>query len=115
MNDTIGIKVIPANTSAKCISIFRSLSTLSIGEIRKLIENEKYVLAFRYTDVHGVETIIKCYHMLNSEGISAKLFEHDRPATIEFFNNISNLYSEIAKQGQAAYEAETANLDENDQ
>ena len=36
MNDTIGIKVLPVNTSAKCISIFRNHSSLSIGEIKKL-------------------------------------------------------------------------------
>ncbi|MBR4779842.1 MAG: hypothetical protein IK014_00615 [Lachnospiraceae bacterium] len=115
MNGTIGIKVIPANTSAKCISVFRSLSSLSIGEIKKLINEEKYILSFRFTDVEGVETIIKCYTMLKSAGITSQLFEHDRPATIDLFKNMSNLYSDIAKQGQTAYEAETANLDENDQ
>lgn len=114
MSDTIGIKVIPANTSAKCISIFRSLSSLPIGEIKRLIEEEKYILSFRFTDVHGVETIIKCYQKLESAGITSQLFEHDRPCTIDLFNNMSNLYHEIAEQGQAEYEAETADFDENE-
>ena len=106
MNDTIGIKVLPVNTSAKCISIFRNLTSLSIGEIRKLIESENYVMSFCYTDKHGLKSIIECYHSLEKAGIQAQLFEHDRPATIDFFHNLSQLYGIIEKQVNEAYEEE---------
>ena len=114
MNDTIGIKVLPVNTSAKCISIFRNHSSLSIGEIKKLIEGENYVLSFHYTDKQGVKQIIECYQLLEKAGIQAKLFEHDRPATIDFFHNLSQLYGIIEKQVQEAYEAETANNEDDE-
>ena len=58
--------------------------------------------------------IIECYQLLEKAGIQAKLFEHDRPATIDFFHNLSQLYGIIEKQVQEAYEAETANNEDDE-
>ncbi len=96
MSSTIGIKISSTESLAKVVSIVRKYEPLSISEIKKRVDNNSYILTYRYTDDKGLNTILKCHTDFYAAGISAQLFEHDRPCDIQFFKNLSNTYQEIS-------------------
>ena len=109
MSDNVGIKIIPENCSAKCISIIRGITAHSIGEIRNSISKGQYVVEYPYTDDEGVKLVIECYSQLEQAGIPVQLFEHDRPTNIEMIKNLDGLYDEISAQVDASCSAEEDN------
>ena len=46
-------------------------------------------------DENGLALIIRLFNKLTSAGISCELYEHGRLSSIEFFNNLTDMYSEI--------------------
>ena len=46
-------------------------------------------------DENGLALIIRLFNKLTSAGISCELYEHGRLSSIEFFNNLAKMYSEI--------------------
>lgn len=107
MNNTICIKIEPPCVSAKCISIVRKYCHLSIADIKNAITEGQPVLIFDYTDEEGLSNIIDCYNSLTDSGISAQLYEHDRPTTISLMLNLLQMYKEISDQVDEEIETET--------
>jgi len=107
MNSTICIKIEPPCVSAKCISIVRKYCQLSIADIKNTITEGQAVLIVEYTDEDGLSKIIDCYNSLTDSGISAQLYEHDRPTTISLMLNLLQMYKEISDQVDEEIEAET--------
>ena len=106
MNNHISIRIPSDAPIAKVISIIRSIEPFPISEITRRVKNSEDLLSYRYTSNEGVKRIIRCYSEFVKLGITPSLFEHDRPTTIEFLNNLSNTYQEISDEIDAEMEAE---------
>lgn len=106
MSGQISIKIPSDASIAKAVAIVRSIEPLSISEISRRIKNSEYLLSYRYTSDIGVNSIIRCYNEFVKIGITPSLFEHDRPTTIVFLNNLRNTYQEISDEIDAEMEAE---------
>ena len=98
--DNIGIKIKSNDKIAKCISIIRKYTNLSIGEIKTKIINNEYVMVCGYTDEDGIKSIVEAYKEVTSLGVDAVIYEHDRVTTIDFLINLIDMYGDIEKDMQ---------------
>lgn len=98
--DSVGIKIKGNDKIAKCISIIRKYTNLSIGDIKDKIINNEYVMVYGYTDEDGIKNIVKAYKKVTSLGADAVIYEHDRVTTIDFLMNLISMYSDIARDMQ---------------
>lgn len=98
--DNIGIKIKSNDKIAKCISIIRKYTNLSIGEIKAKIINNEYVMVCGYTDEDGIKSIVEAYKEVTSLGVDAVIYEHDRVTTIDFLINLIDMYGYIEKDMQ---------------
>ena len=97
MKDIVGLKIRPGDSLAKGISIVRKYKNAPIGEIKREIQENEYVLVYSRIDDRGLKQIIKCYKELTKEGLKAELFEgNDEPTTLELLKNLDNTYDEIS-------------------
>ncbi len=88
--DNIGIKIKSNDKIAKCISIIRKYTNISIGEIKAKIINNEYVMVCGYTDEDGIKSIV----------VDAVIYEHDRVTTIDFLINLIDMYGDIERDMQ---------------
>ena len=102
VNDTIGLIITSYTSIAKCISIIRKYNAISIGEIRKLIENSKFIFEVDYTSHSGVRKLSKCYDELAKNGIECEIIVLGEPENREFLSNLmgSHRQTEIEVQAQ---------------
>ena len=98
--DNIGIKIKSNDKIAKCISIIRKYTNLSIGEIKAKIINNEYVMVCGYTDEDGIKSIVEAYKEVTSLGVDAVIYEHDRVTTIDFLINLIDMYVDIERDMQ---------------
>ena len=98
--DNIGIKIKSNDKIAKCISIIRKYTNLSIGEIKAKIINNEYVMVCGYTDEDGIKSIEEAYKEVTSLGVDAVIYEHDRVTTIDFLINLIDMYGDIERDMQ---------------
>lgn len=98
--DNIGIKIKSNDKIAKCMSIIRKYTNLSIGEIKAKIINNEYVMVCEYTDEDGIKSIVEAYKEVTSLGVDAVIYEHDRATTIDFLINLIDMYCDIEKDMQ---------------
>jgi hypothetical protein len=98
--DNIGIKIKSNDKIAKCISIIRKYTNLSIGEIKAKIINNEYVMVCGYTDEDGIKSIVEAYKEVTSLGVDAVIYEHDRVTTIDFLINLIDMYGDIERDMQ---------------
>lgn len=96
--DNIGIKIKSNDKIAKCISIIRKYTNISIGEIKAKIINNEYVMVCGYTDEDGIKSIVEAYKEVTSLGVDAVIYEHDRVTTIDFLINLIDMYGDIEKR-----------------
>lgn len=111
MNDQISIRIPCDSPIAKVASIIRSIEPLPISEITSRIRNSEDLLSYRYTSTNGTNNILRCYSELTKIGICPLLYEHGRPTSIEFLNNLNKTYQEISYEIEAEIDAED-NVDE---
>lgn len=95
--DNIGIKIKSNDKIAKCISIIRKYTNISIGEIKAKIINNEYVMVCGYTDEDGIKSIVEAYKEVTSLGVDAVIYEHDRVTTIDFLINLIDMYGDIER------------------
>lgn len=98
--DNIGIKIKSNDKIAKCISIIRKHTNISIGEIKAKIINNEYVMVCGYTDEDGIKSIVEAYKEVTSLGVDAVIYEHDRVTTIDFLINLIDMYGDIERDMQ---------------
>ncbi len=98
--DNIGVKIKSNDKIAKCISIIRKYTNISIGEIKAKIINNEYVMVSGYTDEDGIKSIVEAYKEVTSLGVDAVIYEHDRVTTIDFLINLIDMYGDIARDMQ---------------
>ena len=98
--DNIGIKIKSNDKIAKCISIIRKYTNISIGEIKAKIINNEYVMVCGYTDEDGIKRIVEAYKGVTSLGVDAVIYEHDRVTTIDFLINLIDMYGDIERDMQ---------------
>ena len=98
--DNIGIKIKSNDKIAKCISIIRKYTNISIGEIKAKIINNEYVMVCGYTDEAGIKSIVEAYKEVTSLGVDAVIYEHDRVTTIDFLINLIDMYGDIERDMQ---------------
>lgn len=98
--DNIGIKIKSNDKIAKCISIIRKYTNISIGEIKAKIINNEYVMVCGYTDEDGIKSIVEAYKEVTSLGVDAVIYEHDRITTIDFLINLIDMYGDIERDMQ---------------
>ena len=98
--DNIGIKIKSNDKIAKCISIIRKYTNISIGEIKAKIINNEYVMVCGYTDEDGIKSIVEAYKEVTSLGVDAVIYEHDRVTTIDFLINLIDMYGDIERDMQ---------------
>ena len=98
--DNVGIKIKSNDKIAKCISIIRKYTNLSIGDNKDKIINNEYVMVCGYTDEDGIKNIVKAYKEVTSLGANVIVYEHDRVTTVDFLMNLINVYSDIARDMQ---------------
>lgn len=107
MKPQVGIKIPNDSSIAKAASIIRKIEkNLSISDISGRIKNSDYLLSYDLSSEKGVNTIIHCYNEFQKIGITPSLYEHDRPASIDFLKNLSKTYKEISDEIDAEMEAE---------
>ena len=94
--DNIGIKIKSNDKIAKCISIIRKYTNISIGEIKAKIINNEYVMVCGYTDEDGIKSIVEAYKEVTSLGVDAVIYEHDRVTII----NLIDMYGDIERDMQ---------------
>ena len=98
-SDTIGLKVLPKDASAKCLFILRKYNDSAIMNLKKIILNSEYVLKYSYTDSFGLKAIIQCYEELSKIGVTTLLFElDDKPTDIEGLKTLNDTYDEISAE-----------------
>ena len=98
--DNIGIKIKSNDKIAKCISIIRKYTNISIGEMKAKIINNEYVMVCGYTDEDGIKSIVEAYKEVTSLGVDAVIYEHDRVTTIDFLINLIDMYGDIERDMQ---------------
>ena len=98
--DNIGIKIKSNDKIAKCISIIRKYTNISIGEIKAKIINNEYVMVCGYTDEDGIKSIVEAYKEVTSLGVDEVIYEHDRVTTIDFLINLIDMYGDIERDMQ---------------
>ena len=105
MKPQVGIKIPNGSSIAKAASIIRKIEKdMSISDISGKIKNSDYLLSYDYSSEKGVNNIIHCYNEFQKVGITPLLFEHDRPASIDFLKNLSKTYKEISDEIDAEME-----------
>ena len=95
MDDTIGIKLPTGMVSAKCVSIVRRHTPLSISEIREAAESDDYIMVFDGALEEGPRKIVALYDELHANGIQARAFDFDESCDIEIIRNMTELYRDI--------------------
>lgn len=93
--DTFGLKICDTSIPAQGIKIIRAETNLSISEIKSRAAQNAYIVECDAVDENGLALIIRLFNKLTSAGISCELYEHGRLSSIEFFNNLAKMYSEI--------------------
>ena len=93
--DTLGIKIAGAADPVQGIKIIRAEINLSISDIKNRAAQNAYIFECDAVDEEGLALIIRLFNKLTSAGVSCELYEHGRISTIEFFNNLTDMYSEI--------------------
>ena len=93
--DTLGIKIADASISVQGIKIIRAKTDMSISDIKSKVTRNAYIIECDAVDEEGLSLIISLFNQLTSNGIMCELYEHGRLSTIDFFNNLTNMYSEI--------------------
>ena len=89
MKPQVGIKIPNDSSIAKAASIIRKIEkNLSISDISGRIKNSDYLLSYDLSSEKGVNTIIHCYNEFQKIGVTPSLYEHDRPASIDFLKNL---------------------------
>ena len=93
--DTFGLKICDTSIPAQGIKILRAETNMSISEIKSRAAQNAYIVECDAVDENGLALIIRLFNKLTSAGISCELYEHGRLSSIEFFNNLTDMYSEI--------------------
>ena len=93
--DTLGLKIVDAAVSVQGIKIIRAETNLSISDIKNRAAQNAYIVECDAVDEEGLALIIRLFNKLTSAGVSCELYEHGRISTIEFFNNLTDMYLEI--------------------
>ena len=93
--DTLGLKIVGTVVSVQGIKIIRAETNMSISEIKSRAAQNAYIVECDAVDENGLALIIRLFNKLTSAGISCELYEHGRLSSIEFFNNLTDMYSEI--------------------
>lgn len=93
--DTLGLKIVGTAVSVQGIKIIRAETNMSISEIKSRAAQNAYIVECDEVDENGLALIIRLFNKLTSAGISCELYEHGRLSSIEFFNNLTDMYSEI--------------------
>ena len=93
--DTFGLKICDTIIPAQGIKIIRAETNMSISEIKSRAAQNAYIVECDAVDENGLALIIRLFNKLTSAGISCELYEHGRLSSIEFFNNLTDMYSEI--------------------
>lgn len=112
MNPQVGIKVPNDVSIAKAASVVRPIESLAISEISRRIKTSDYLLSYDLGSTEGVNNIIRCYNEFIKIGITPSLYEHNCFTSIEFLNNLSEMYQEISDEVDADMEAEFGGGDE---
>ena len=55
-------------------------------------------MSYDLSSEKGVNNIIHCYNEFQKLRITPSLYEHDRPASIDFLKNLSKTYKEISDE-----------------
>ena len=93
--DTLGLKIVGTAVSVQGIKIIRAETNMSISEIKNIAAQNAYIVECDAVDEDGLALIIRLFNKLAVAGISCELYEHGRLSSIEFFNNLTDMYSEI--------------------
>ena len=93
--DTLGLKIVGTAVSVQGIKIIRTETNMSISDIKNSVARNAYIIECDAVDENGLALIIRLFNKLTSAGISCELYEHGRLSSIEFFNNLTDMYSEI--------------------
>ncbi len=93
--DTLGIKIADASISAQGIKIIREKTDMSISDIKSKVAQNAYIIECDAVDEEGLALIISLFNQLTSNNIMCELYEHGRLSSVDFFNNLTNMYSEI--------------------
>lgn len=93
--DTLGLQIAETNISVQGIKIIRDEMNMSISDIKRRVAQNAYIVECDAVDEEGLALIIRLFSKLTGIGISCTLYEHGRPSSIHFFNNLLNMYAQI--------------------
>lgn len=108
----IGIKLAENIFSANCAKTLKKYRNISISEMKKIVENGDLLMTCDYIDGAGIKQILSLYDELSNNGFKCILFEDNEETTLEFLNNLLNLYREIEYQVNEEMEREAEDKNE---
>ena len=92
---TIGIKLPIGTPSAKCVSVVRGATDLSISDIRTRAENDEYLVLLDGAEEGAPGEILRLYESLLDVGTEARLFDFGKPCSLEIIRNMDETNREI--------------------
>ena len=102
----IGLKIKSVSSMAKCISIIRKYTPVSMSEIRGAIDNSNFIFSSSILDDSGIKKIRKCHDELVKAGCTVEIFENDEIISRELISNLINSHKRIEQEVQEQIDAE---------
>ena len=102
----IGIKAAKSDFNAVIAKTIRKYRDISISEKKALVSEGNFLYKCDNVDAQVIEVILSKNSVLNSNGISTVIYEHDQETNVEFLNNLLESYAETAAQVEAEMDAE---------
>lgn len=72
----------------KHISILRKNTNMSISEIKKLINNNDFILSYNLLEIDELLKMRKIVRLLLDAGAKVHIFEENREVSIQFLDNL---------------------------
>ncbi|MED1608080.1 hypothetical protein P4U90_22445 [Cytobacillus kochii] len=72
----------------KHISILRKNTNMSISEIKKLINNNDFILSYNLLEIDELLKMRKIVRLLLDAGAQVHIFEENREVSIQFLDNL---------------------------
>jgi len=83
----LGIRIKSAPSIAPVIKIIRKYTSMSIGEIQKIIGSDEFIFSCECHEERKLGQMIKLYKELNKIGVILEILDGGDPITIDILQN----------------------------
>ena len=101
-----GLKIPAGQCSAKCIQVCRKHTDLAMGEIRRRSDAGEYIIVLAAIEDGSERKMLTFKKALAKVGVTAEIYEDDKPVSDEFLRNVQGSKRDTAKYVAWEIEAE---------